>query len=438
VSSRFLVVGSGAREHAIAWRLAGEAGVERIVVAPGNPGMGDVAMALPTVLPGDVRAIAEACERFEVGTVVVGPEAPLVEGLADELRSRGVAVFGPGREAARLEGSKSWCRELCEAAGVPIAEGGAADDPAAATALARALGRAVAVKADGLAGGKGVVLCADALEAEAAVEASMVRGAFGAAGRRVVVERALEGVELSVIAICDATACLALPPARDHKRLLDGDAGPNTGGMGALSPPLDVPDTAMTELVEQFHRPVLAELARRGVTFRGALFAGLMVTPDGPRLLEFNVRFGDPESQVQLTRLATPLGTLLDAAARDRLAAVAGGMDAQLPVLPGAAVGVVVASAGYPQEPTAGGQIEGIETARELGALVFCAGVTSSPAGGLEASGGRVLTVVGLGDDLPSASARAYAGVDSIELPGAQVRRDIGWTASPFPAGATR
>jgi phosphoribosylamine--glycine ligase len=439
VGSQVLVVGSGAREHAIAWRLAGESGVRRVVVAPGNPGMGDVAIPLPTVAAVDAGALAEASERFEADVVVIGPEAPLVGGVADDLQARGIPVFGPGREAARLEGSKAWCREVCAAAGIPIADGAATDDPDEAVRLARDLGGAVAVKADGLAAGKGVVMCASTDEAERAIRSALVEGALGESGRRLVIERALEGRELSLIAICDPTACLALPAARDHKRLLDGDQGPNTGGMGAVSPPDDLDDEALSDLVERFHRPALAELARRGIAFRGALFAGLMLTADGPRLLEFNVRFGDPETQVQLPRLATQLGPLLAAAARDRLATASGSagiQGARLPTLPTAAVGVVVAAPGYPSRPVSGGRIEGIGDARQSGGLVFAAGVASGD-GGLVASGGRVLTVVGQGVDPDGAAEAAYRAVDQIRLPGAQVRRDIG-RASALAHGGTR
>jgi phosphoribosylamine--glycine ligase len=362
---------------------------------------------------------------------VIGPEAPLVAGVADELRARGIAVFGPGREAAWLEGSKAWCREVCTAAGIPMADGGSSDDPDAAIRLARDLGGAVAVKADGLAAGKGVVVCATADEAEHAIRSALVDGALGEAGRRLVIERALEGTEVSLIAICDATTVVALSPARDHKRLLDADQGPNTGGMGAVSPPDDLDDDAVAELVERFHRPVLAELARRGIAFQGALFAGLMLTADGPRLLEFNVRFGDPETQSQLPRLATPLEPLLAAAARGRLASAsqkAGIRGLSLPTLPGATVGVVVAAPGYPSDPVSGGRIEGIADARDTGALVFAAGVAAGVDGGLIAAGGRVLTVVGQGSDRDTAADVAYRAVDRIHLDGAQVRRDIGRT----------
>ena len=437
---RPLVIGAGGREHALAWRLAAEPEVERVIVAPGNPGMADVAVCYPDLDTTDPTAIVALAAREGVDLVVIGPEAPLVDGLADVLCASDLRVFGVGAAAARLEGSKAFCREICEAAGVPMAVGDAYDDAVAAMRAARRLGGRVAVKADGLAGGKGVVVCADRAEAEAAIRAAMVGGIFGAAGRRVVIEEALQGHEISIITLADATACLALPAARDHKRLLDGDGGPNTGGMGAISPVDDVDDALVAAIVARFHVPVLRELAARGIAFRGALFAGLMLTADGPRLLEFNTRFGDPETQSQLPRLATPLGTLLAAAAVDGLAAAAAqaGVDGPLlPVRAGASVALVLAAPGYPDATVVGGRIEGIAGARSEGALVFCAGVASDRVEGLRTAGGRVLSVVGEGRELGSAAAAAYAAADHVHFPGAQMRRDIGGAAAQATVGAT-
>ena len=320
---RVLVVGGGGREHALAWRLSREEDVEAVLVTPGNPGMTDVATVIAGVAVIDGDAIVRIAREHDVNLVVVGPEAPLVAGVTDQLRQAGIRVFGPSAAAARLEGSKAFCREIAEAAGVPMARGRAFDDPIAAIAFAAELGGQVAVKADGLAAGKGVTVCGDVATAEAAIREAMIEGVFGHAGRRVVVEEALTGPEASVIAICDATTCLALPAARDHKRAGDGDTGPNTGGMGAFSPLPDLSDADTALIVDRFHLPVIRELARRGTPFRGSLFGGLMLTPDGPRLLEFNVRFGDPETEALLPRLAVPLGRLLAAAAEDRLAAEA-------------------------------------------------------------------------------------------------------------------
>jgi phosphoribosylamine---glycine ligase len=424
-----MVVGSGGREHAIAWRLAGEQRVERVLVAPGNPGMTDVAEVVPHVVASDTAGLARLALDEGVDLVVIGPEAPLVAGLADALEAAGVAVFGPSRAAALLEGSKAFCREVALAAGLPLAEGVACDEPDTAFRLARAFGSPVVVKADGLAAGKGVTVCGTREEAEAAIRAAMVDRVFGSAGRRVVIERALHGREASVIAICDATHALALPAARDHKRIFDNDQGPNTGGMGAYSPVDDFADDDVARIVAAFHLPVLAEMARRGVPFRGALFAGLMLTSDGPRLLEFNVRFGDPETQAVLPRLDAPLGALMAAAARNRLADVQADFGSHarlLPVHTGATAVVVLAAPGYPARPEVGSQIRGISEARESGAIVFCGGVEASSDGGLQTAGGRVLSVVGTGPDLEAAASAAYGAADRITFPGRQLRRDIG------------
>ncbi|MFN8519029.1 MAG: phosphoribosylamine--glycine ligase [Chloroflexota bacterium] len=436
---RVLVVGAGGREHAIAWALAREPGVEQVVVAPGNPGMTDVATVVPAA-PTDPHAMVALARDLRPDLAVIGPEAPLVAGVADALRANGIPTVGPGGEAARLEGSKALCRDVARAAGVPMAHGATFDDPDAALAEARARDGRVVVKADGLAAGKGVTVCADLDGAEAAIRASMIEGAFGDAGRTVVLEEVLTGREVSVIALCDETAVLALPAARDHKRLLDGDRGPNTGGMGAVSP-VDQPDDAqVAAILDLVHRPILAELARRGVGYRGVLFAGLMLTEDGPRLLECNVRFGDPETQATLPRLAVPLAPLLDGVAHGRLADVArelGVVGSLLPVTPDAVAAVVLAAPGYPDAPRTGDAIEGITDARTSGTAVFCAGVGGTPGGPLTA-GGRVLTVVGRGPSMGQALEAAYAGAAHIRFPGMQLRSDIGRsgpTTTPVVAG---
>jgi phosphoribosylamine--glycine ligase len=356
-----------------------------------------------------------------VDLVVVGPESPLVSGLADTLVEAGVACFGPSAAAARLEGSKAFAREVCRGAGVPMAQGRAFTHVPAALAFADSLGAPVVVKADGLAAGKGVTMCRTLAEAELAIRDALEDGRFGEAGQRVVVEEWLDGVEASVIAICDGQRAALLPAARDHKRLLEGDTGPNTGGMGAYSPLDELGEDDLALLRRRIFEPVLAEMAARGTPFRGALFAGLMLTADGPRVLEFNVRFGDPETQAILPRLTTPLAPLLLAAATGVLP-----HSDTLPVTNGATVALTLAASGYPESPRTGDRIAGVAEARESGALVFGAGVGSDGAGGLEAAGGRVVTIVGHGSDVASAAAMAYAAAEHVDFEGKVVRRDIG------------
>jgi phosphoribosylamine--glycine ligase len=438
VSRRILVVGSGAREHALCWRLSAEPGVERLFAAPGNPLMVDMAEVHAEVAVDDHGTIVALARSVAADLVVVGPEAPLVGGLADRLAEAGIPYFGPSAAAAQLEGSKSYCREVCRAAGVPMADGHVFDDVEAALGYAREMDAPLVVKADGLAAGKGVTICQTLDEVSFHVR-SALGGHFGAAGHRVVIERYLEGREASVIALCDGQRGLVLPAARDHKRLADGEIGPNTGGMGAYSPVEELDQSALEEIYESFHRPVLAEMARRGTLFRGALYAGLMLTADGPFLLEFNVRLGDPETQAILPRLAAgaSLASLLAAAAAGDLAdaARAARIDGLvLPAEPGATVGITLAAAGYPDAPRAGDAIHGINAARATGALVFGAGVVDS-AGTVVTGGGRVLTVVGRGPDVESAADAAYSAAGEISFAGRQMRHDIG--RRPVAIGAT-
>ncbi len=428
VPRSILVVGGGAREHALAWRLRADPGVERILEAPGNAGHGDVAQVVSDVHADESVALVALARREGVDLVVVGPEAPLVSGLADRMRAAGIPTFGPCAAAAALEGSKALCRRIATRGGVPMASGAVFDAVAPALAYAASLDGPVVVKADGLAAGKGVTVCRSLQDAEAALRDALERRVFGDAGRRVIVERALEGREASVIAICDTTTALALPAARDHKRILAGDRGPNTGGMGAFSPVADLDDSAVAQVVADFHLPTLAALAARGRPFRGALYAGLMLTDEGPRLLEYNVRFGDPEAQAILPRVAVPLAPLLLAAATDRLAEAATALGIGGPLLPAreeAAVALVLAAEGYPGTPATGDEIEGIDAARAAGALVFEAG-TARREGRTVTSGGRVLTVVGRGRDVPEAAERAHAAADLVHFRGRQVRADIG------------
>lgn len=402
------VVGSGGREHALAAVLARTA---EVVVTPGNPG-----------IPGSTSAPPE-----EVGAdlVVVGPEVPLVDGLADRLRAAGTLVFGPGADGARLEGSKRWMKDLLAEVEVPTAAYGAFTDEADALRFLDGLPGPWVVKTDGLAAGKGVLVTSDRDEAVEDVRAKLSGEAFGDAGRQVVIEEGLAGPELSVLAVCDGQRAVALAPAQDYKRIGEGGTGPNTGGMGAYSPvPMagpDVVDAVMDRAVE----PTLAALRGKGIDYRGVLYAGLMLTEDGPKILEYNVRFGDPEAQVVLPRLGSDLAALLADAA-------AGRIEAEPTFVDDAAVTVVCASEGYPASPRTGDPIDGIEQAREVdGALVFCAGVAEDEAGRLVTAGGRVLDVTALGKDLPEARRRAYEAADRISWPGRYLRRDIAELPAP-------
>jgi phosphoribosylamine--glycine ligase len=396
---RVLVVGSGGREHALAWKLASDGAVGEVHAAPGNPGIAGVATCHP-LRAEDHEGILDLCREQRIDLVVVGPEAPLVAGLADTLRHGGVAVFGPSAAAARIEGSKGFAKDVMAAAGVPAP---ARLDEARAPCV---------VKADGLAAGKGVFVCRTQDETDEALR--RVRG-LGAA---IVVEELLDGPELSLFALCDGRRALPLPAARDAKRLLDGDEGPNTGGMGAYSPVADVPPERATALVDEIHTPVLAELERRGTPFVGLLYAGLMLTPEGPRVLEFNSRFGDPETQAVVPRLDAGFAQALAASAAGDL----GGVTVE--TRPDAAVTVVLAASGYPDAPVTGDPIEGLDEAERLGALVFHAG-TARRDGALVSAGGRVLGVTGLGATTAEARDVAYAAVEAITLVGSHFRRDI-------------
>jgi phosphoribosylamine--glycine ligase len=437
--ARILVVGGGGREHALVWKLAGEPGVDEIVVVPGSAAIGTEARArcLPNVDALDPSSVVAAARASRAELVVIGPEAPLAAGVADALVAAEIPVFGPGRSAARIETSKAFCHDIAAAAGVPMARSRAfaAGELDAARAFAAGLaagGRGLVIKADGLAAGKGVVVCDDLATAEALLPGHLGPAPAGTdeppGSARVVIEERLYGREVSVIAIADGRIALALPTARDHKRLLDGDDGPNTGGMGAYSPVADFPDAMTEALVASVHRPILAELARRGTRFRGFLYAGLILTDHGPVLLECNARLGDPEAQVILPRLSGPLGLVLLAAARGDLGSVVRSLasgSVALPTLPGAAVGVVLAARGYPMAPERGHPIEGLEAAAAMGALVFHAGTLGRPGGGYGTNGGRVLTVVGRGADLSAARDLAERAADAIGWDGLQRRRDI-------------
>jgi phosphoribosylamine--glycine ligase len=391
---RALVVGSGGREHALAWSVSRSDRLDELHAAPGNPGIAALAHCHP-VRADDHAALVSLARELRIDLVVVGPEAPLVAGLADELRHRGVAVFGPSAAAARIEGSKSFAKEVMEAAGV-------------ATARTLPVARPpCVVKVDGLAAGKGVWVCRTQDELDTAL-----RGAQGL-GQAFHVEELLEGPELSLFALAAGESAVAFPPARDYKRIGDGDAGPNTGGMGAFSPLPGVPDDDAPEILETVHLPVLHELARRGSPFHGLLYAGLMRTEDGLRVIEFNCRFGDPETQALLPRLESDLLPLL-----------AGDLSQELEVAERAAVTVVLAGGDYPESGDRGTPIDGVEDAEATEALVFHAG-TALHDGRLVTNGGRILNVVGVGDTVETARSAAYDAVARIDFAGMRFRTDI-------------
>lgn len=416
---RVLVVGSGGREHALAWKIAQSPLVRALYCAPGNPGIARVAQ-LVALRADDVEGIARWVRETRIDLVVVGPEGPLVAGLVDRLAAEGTPAFGPFAGAARIEGSKAFAKDVMAAAGIPTAAHGTFTELAPALAWARARDGQVVVKADGLAAGKGVVVCDGVAEAEAALGEILVARRHGAAGATVVVEERLSGPEASLIGFTDGERVRMLAAAQDHKRIFDGDRGPNTGGMGAFSPTPTVDAALAAEVERTVLLPAVRELARRGTPFRGALYAGLMLTPQGPRVLEFNARLGDPETQPILLRYRGDVVPALLAAAKGDLSGVEIAFD------PRAAVGVVLAADGYPGTVTGGDVIEGADGPFEDGVQVFHAGTARRPDGTLVTAGGRVLTVCALGDDLEDAARRAYRAVDRIRFRGAQHRRDIG------------
>jgi len=406
---RVLVVGSGGREHALALALHRDAGVAEVHVAPGNPGTAAIATNHPVnALDGD--AVTELAVRLSADLVVIGPEAPLVAGVADVVRRAGIAVFGPSREAAQLEGSKTFAKDVMTAAGVPTGASRTCSTPAEVESALREFGPPYVVKDDGLAAGKGVVVTEDH---RVAVE-------HAAACGRVVIEEYLDGPEVSLFAVTDGTVVLPLQPAQDFKRQGDGDTGPNTGGMGAYTPLPWAPPDLVEEVTRTVLQPTVDEMARRGTPFSGLLYAGLALTSRGVRVIEFNARFGDPETQALLARLSTPLGGLLLAAASGSLA-----HHPPLQWSEGAAVAVVLGSEGYPESPVTGGAISGLEDATDGGELVIQAGTALDPAGNLISAGGRVLAVVGTGADLAAARERAYVAIGKIALPGSFYRHDI-------------
>lgn len=417
-----LLIGSGGREHALAWAISASPLCDRLFIAPGNPGTAQCGDNV-AIDVADHKAVVDFCKLQRVDFVVVGPEGPLVAGLADDLSAAGIKVFGPSKAAAQLEGSKGFTKELCAEFAIPTAGFGRFADAGAAKAYVAAQGAPIVIKADGLAAGKGVVMAQTLEEANEAID-MMFGGGLGTAGAEVVIEEWMIGEEASFFALCDGSHALALASAQDHKRVGDGDTGPNTGGMGAYSPaPVmtrEMEDRVMAEIV----RPTLAGMAQRGTPFKGVLFAGLMITAQGPKLIEYNVRFGDPECEVLMPRLKSDIVPALLASADGVLNAV------DLRWSEEAALTVVLAAKGYPGKPETGTVIRDIAKAEAMDeVLVFHAGTKQDATGEILANGGRVLNVVALGKSVGEAQSRAYAAVDAIDWPGGFCRRDIGWQA---------
>ncbi len=420
---KVLVIGSGGREHTLAWKIAQDPRVERVYAAPGSDGMAAVAESTGIGV-GDLEALADFAAAQEIALTVVGPEAPLAAGIVDLFRERGLRIFGPDREGAQLESSKAFTKEILAEAGVPTAAYETFTEVEPAREFARHLGAPLVVKADGLAAGKGVVICATVEEADSAIESMLRDGRFGEASRRIVIEEFLDGEEASFMALTDGKHVLALASSQDHKAAFDGDKGPNTGGMGAYSPAPVISDERYSEVIETVIEPTVAALARRGIDYRGVLYAGLMIHEGRAKVLEYNVRFGDPECQPIMVRLRSSLVDLIEAAIDGRLGEVSAEWDE------GSAVCVVMASGGYPGDYSKGEVITGIEQAAGLeGVEVFHAGTKRDEQGRWLSSGGRVLGVTATGADVREAVERAYGAVGAIDWNDVHYRGDIGHRA---------
>ena len=416
---RVLIIGSGGREHALAWKLSQSPKVKEIFIAPGNGGSGDFGRNVP-IKDSDLPGLVAFAKEQKIDLVVPGPELPLVLGVVDAMQAAGIACFGPSKYAAQLEGSKAFAKEIMQAAGIPTAAFAEFTELEAARAYVREKGAPIVVKADGLAAGKGVIVAKTETEALAALDEIMGKKIFGAAGSKVILEEALVGEEASLLAFCDGEDVLPLPSAQDHKPALDNDKGPNTGGMGAYSPAPVLPDSASAAAVDLTIRPVLRELKKRGHPFRGILYAGLMMTPDGPKVLEYNTRFGDPECQPLLMRLKGDLAEIMLAYTRSGLKGKTMELD------PDTALCVVMAAQGYPGEYVKDIPVSGLAEAEALGKVrVFQAG-TAIKDGKLVSSGGRVLGVTAMGPDLASAQRLAYEAVAKIKMDPCHFRTDIG------------
>jgi phosphoribosylamine---glycine ligase len=416
-----LLLGSGGREHALAWKIAASPLVERLYCAPGNAGIAREC-ELIALDPADHAGVIAFCRSKKIDLVVVGPEAPMAAGIVDELAAVGIKVFGASRAAARLEGSKGFTKDLCRQHGIPTAAYERFTAAAPAKAYVGAKGAPIVVKADGLAAGKGVIVARSVAEAEAAID-MMFGGGLGEAGAEVVVEEFLAGEEASFFALCDGETAIPLAWAQDHKRAFDGDRGPNTGGMGAYSPMPAMPSEMTGRAMDAFVLPTVRAMKAAGAPYKGVLYAGLMITAEGPKLIEYNVRFGDPECQVLMLRLMSDLVPALLAAADGML------KNFDLRWYPDAALTVVMAAKGYPGAYAKGSVIEGLDAAAEIeGVEIFHAG-TKAEGGRIVANGGRVLNICALGKTVAEAQARAYAAVDRIRWPDGFCRRDIGWQA---------
>ncbi|MCB1515030.1 MAG: phosphoribosylamine--glycine ligase [Hyphomicrobiaceae bacterium] len=416
-----LIIGSGGREHALAWKIAQSPLCTALYAAPGNAGIANVATCVGFDV-SDHQAVIRFCREKEIGFVVIGPEAPLVAGLADDLAASGIKHFGPSRAAAQLEGSKGFTKDLCAQFDIPTGAYGRFKDAATARAYLADKSLPIVVKADGLAAGKGVVIATTTSEAETAIDACF-SGAFGDAGAEVIIEEFLDGEEASFFALCDGTHAIAFGAAQDHKRVGDGDTGPNTGGMGAYTPAPVMTDEMIRRTMDEIIKPTLAGMAKRGMPFKGVLFAGLMITTKGPQLIEYNVRFGDPECQVLMMRLKSDVLPALLATAEGTLDEIA------LDWNDGPVLTVVMAANGYPGTPKKGTEICRLDEAAALPDVeVFHAG-TIADGTRILANGGRVLNVTARGASVGEARARAYAAVDTIDWPGGFCRRDIGWRA---------
>jgi phosphoribosylamine--glycine ligase len=427
---KVLLVGGGGREHALAWRLKKDDPTVSITAAPGNPGIAQLAECVPIGV-GEIDKILDLARNRRVDFTLVGPEAPLADGIVDRFHAEKLAIFGPTRAAAQIETSKAFSKGLMQEAGVPTARAIMCTEAQRARGAVREFGAPVVIKASGLAAGKGVIVCETIAQADQAITDMLEGGIFGVAGREILVEEFMTGEELSSLAITDGEAVLPQVPAQDHKRLLDGDKGPNTGGMGAYAPVSLATDSLMRVAIDRIYKPTLAALKARGCTFHGVLYAGLMLTPDGPRVVEFNCRFGDPETQAVLpvTPLETPFGELLASIARgERLA------HTDMPRADGCAVTTVLAAANYPDKPRTG---DGIRIPSQMNdVLVFHAGTARRSTGELVTAGGRVLAVTGLGPDFVQAQMRSRTAAERVEFSGKQFRTDIGWREISRRAGA--